>query len=767
MTSTGRRAELKTDEDAVCAILDQPPITMTVDSFIRRAKFVAEDYNIPWSKITSLPELKSTNLRTMTGKEATVDIINAISKRVQKLSGKWPLIHWGSFGPGFAPGGDFKKCKILPDYRASVVLNDSMTTATTPWQELVSTGEYESVGSSDSGQPQMLHYLLELLRYRPELGEGFAILRLKTGPLRFASANACSIFVTTDCAAGESADALIAYVVLVYDALHRRNSMIELIVRPAPTVSTPPPTPSTSTNVSTATDTSTSISTATDTSTNVSAAPPTAAPPTFTNPRYRLQPPPSIQSTSYVFDATIARHRPGRATFGGSSTDGKCFCKLSWQDKEDSHRSERVFYDAASAGGDKIPGLARMKKAWMYDTPALDNPYNPEKSHQQRCLEVTVLSCVGKDITFCENVRQSLMVMHDTIDVSRRLAFKHLMHRDFSAGNVLCDPVYEDGKQPTSLTCAEAVTGTQNPSPRCLVIDLDHAKLIEGGSTDPAKFEVTGTPLYMSSELLSRAEKLVWLKGLVPTVRGLLPHIPPILSVRFEQMFPDYKTFEKLQTALQGVLDQTAKLFEHEDYVKRGNLLPIHTPRHDLESIFWVFSIFFASALPKDLAKVPQEKFDNFMVAMHENDEREKRVLSVPDIEEVLHPQLEALAPLLHKISALLFYIPWCRLPVGPATLAHDLVRCMLLTFLYDDEHNSKILETELAMGVARKLHPPAPMFRSTTRPSKRKNGAGNQTSRPHKRIKVDGDRRTSELTAGNALDLAGEPVEDEGSAGE
>ncbi|KAH7097458.1 hypothetical protein BKA62DRAFT_817333 [Auriculariales sp. MPI-PUGE-AT-0066] len=705
MTSTGRRAELKTDEGAVCAILDQPPITMTVDSFIRRAKFVAEDYNIPWSKITSLPELKSTNLRTMTGEQATVDLINAISKRVQKLSGKWPLIHWGSFGPGFAPGGDFKKCKILPDYRASVVLNDSVTTATTPWQELVSTGAYESVGSSDSGQPQMLHYLLELLRYRPELREGFAILRLRSGSLRFASANACSIFVTTECAAGESADALIAYVVLVYDALHRRNSMIELIVRPAPTVSTPPPTPSTSTNVSTATHTST----------NVSAAPPTAAPPTFTNPRYRLQPPPSIQSTSYVFDATIARHRPGRATFGGSNTDGKYFCKLSWQDKEDSHRSERVFYDAASAGGDKIPGLARMNKAWTYDTSVLDNPYNPEKSHQQRCLEVTVLSCVGKDITFCENVRQSLMVMHDTIDVSRRLAFKHLMHRDFSAGNVLCDPVYEDGKQPTSLTCAEAVTGTQNPSPRCLVIDLDHAKLIQGGSTDPAKFEVTGTPLYMSSELLSDAEELVWLKGLVPTLEELLPPIPEILSDRFEQMFPEYKTFDDLQTALQRVLDQTAELFKNRKEVERGDLPPIHTLRHDLESIFWVFSIFFASALPKDAANVPQEKFDNFMVAMHKNIEREKWVQSVSDIKKVLHPQLEALAPLLHQISSLLFFIPWCRLPVGPATLAHDLVRCMLLTFLYDDEHNSKILETELAMGVARKLHPPTPIFRNTT----------------------------------------------------
>ncbi|KAH7094134.1 hypothetical protein BKA62DRAFT_775611 [Auriculariales sp. MPI-PUGE-AT-0066] len=98
------------------------------------------------------------------------------------------------------------------------------------------------------------------------------------------------------------------------------------------------------------------------------------------------------------------------------------------------------------------------------------------------------------------------------------------------------------------------------PSPQCLVIDLDHAKLVHGGSEDPAKFEVTGTPLYMSSELLSDAEKIAWLKKQIPTVRKLLPHIPPILSDRFEQMFPDYKTFDDLQTALQGVLDETAEV---------------------------------------------------------------------------------------------------------------------------------------------------------------------------------------------------------------
>ncbi|KAH7094133.1 hypothetical protein BKA62DRAFT_760909, partial [Auriculariales sp. MPI-PUGE-AT-0066] len=214
------------------SILVKPHIKVTVNSFIRRAQSVALDHNISWVKIKCLPELKSSNLRVTTGEQET-----------QKSAGtvrQWPLIHWGSFGPGSAPGGDFKKSKILPDYRASVVLNNANTTGTTPWQELVSTGEYESVGSSDNGQSQMLHYLLEHLRYRPELREGFAILRLKSGSLRFASANACSIFVTTDCTARTFADALIAYVVLVYDALHRRNSTIELIHRPTPIVSTVP-----------------------------------------------------------------------------------------------------------------------------------------------------------------------------------------------------------------------------------------------------------------------------------------------------------------------------------------------------------------------------------------------------------------------------------------------------------------------------------------------------------------------------------------------
>ncbi|KAH7099736.1 hypothetical protein BKA62DRAFT_772077 [Auriculariales sp. MPI-PUGE-AT-0066] len=670
------------------SILVKPPIKVTVNSFIRRAQSVALDHNISWVKIKCLPELKSSNLGVTTGEQETVIPINAISKKVQELSGKWPLIHWGSFGPGSAPGGDFKKSKILPDYRASVVLNNANTTGTTPWQELVSTGEYESVGSSDNGQSQMLHYLLEHLRYRPELREGFAILRLKSGSLRFASANACSIFVTTDCTARTFADALIAYVVLVYDALHRRNSTIELIHRPTPIVSTVPLQSSRSSRYNRRNHLTPTIST---------------APPAPTNPRYSLQPPASISGTSSTYTLTRRSLVTGRAA---EPLEGPF--RRSDANK-DSRRSERFFYKAAHAGDDKLPGLARMEHAWMDDTPyssVPDNPYNSEESRRQRCLEVTVLSCVGKDITFCKDVRQSLVVMHDTIDVSRRLALKHLMHRDFSAGNVLCDPVYKDGKQPTSPTCAEAVTDTENPSPQCLVIDLDHAKLVHGGSEDPANFEVTGTP-FLDKEK-------------IPSVRKLLPHYPPILSDRFEQMFPDYKTFDDLQTALQGVLDETAKLFEHEDY-----------------SIFWVFSIFFASALPKDLAKVPQEKFDKFMIAMHENDIREKRVQSVPDIKKVLHPQLEALAPLLSKISSLLFHIPWCRLPVGPATLAHDLVRCMLLTFIYDDERNSKILGTELAVGVARELRPPAPIFRSKTGTTlKRARDAGDQPLPPKKKVK-------------------------------
>ncbi|KAH7100778.1 hypothetical protein BKA62DRAFT_830718 [Auriculariales sp. MPI-PUGE-AT-0066] len=688
--------------------------SLSGEAFVGRARLVAEQHGISWVKIAALPELAPTNLDAKIGEEETVELLNAISKTVQELRSEWPSIHWCSVGRGQAPGGDFKKSLVKPDYRASVVLKGSKTTAQTPWQKLVSTGEYESQGSVEHGQQQMLHYLLEHLRYNPQLPEGFAILRLKSGS---------SAFRLGKCVPDT-----------LYDSLRRQNASIEWIEPPAPTDLVVPPAPTDLVEPPAPTDL-------------VEPPAPTDSPaPKTSNAQYRLH-----HSTShYDFDTTIARHRPGRATFGGPSLDGKYFCKTSWQDSKDDHRSERFFYQTAG----ELPGLARLKLAWTNITAVSTNPYDPTASGPERHVEVVVLSCVGQHITSCKTVQQSLFVMHDTIDVSRRLALKNVMHRDFSEGNVLCDPIYADGKQPTSFTCAQAATNTLNPSPQCLVIDLDHAKVVEGGNADPAKFEVMGTPLYMSSELLPGAGAMSWRKRNIPTVKELLPRIPSILSDRFEQMFPEYKTFNALRTALTRVLKKTAKLFKDEDILKKGDEPPIHTPRHDLESIFWVFSIFFASALPEGAENEPTDAFNNFMHDMHANNRRE---LWFDTIETVLHPQLEALAPLLYKIARLLFCIPWCLLPaestttmphptttattatsdpINMSTLAHDVVRFMLLTFLFDGR-NSEILETNLAMGITRKLQAPVVMF---TRASmiKRKISTSDQAPVP-KRLKVEG----------------------------
>ncbi|KAH7103277.1 hypothetical protein BKA62DRAFT_828832 [Auriculariales sp. MPI-PUGE-AT-0066] len=691
MTATGRRAEPNTDEEAVRSILRSKSSINTLpgEAFVKRARSIAGQHNISWDVIASLPELTPTNLKTSTGEAATVDLLNAISKTLQELSGKWPLIHWCTTGRGLAPGGDFKKSLVRPNYRASVVQNGTLTTPETAWQKLVSTGEYESEDSLQHGQQQMLHHLLEHLRYNPELREGFAILRLKSGSLRFASANACSIFVTRNQPA-ESADALIAYVVLVYEALHHRNTSVELVEPPTPT--TPP-----ILGIGSATRGLITSSTRQSLVTGLAAQPLEGSIPT---------------------------------------------------DYDDSYRSEQFFYTAAHAKDGGLPGLARVTAAWTDDTPVPDNPYDPTESGTERHLEVTILSCVGKDITFCKNVRQSLSVMHDTIDVSRRLALKHMMHGDFSAGNVLCDPMYEDGKQPTSPTCAEAVTDTLSPSPQCLVVDLDHAKVVQSGSTDPANFEVTGTPLYMSSELrLGADRRMFWSKRAIPTLQKLIPPIPPKLSGRFEQMFPEYKTFDALQAALQCVLDQTAELFGEEDDLVIRDVPLIHAPRHDLESIFWVFSIFFAGALPKGAENKPKDarkgymfaiyadSLDIFMSGMQMKYGREGWFDCISSVEAVLHPQLEALAPLLHKIASLLFCIPWCALPaestttmphptaaattaasslVNMLTLAHDVVRYMLLAFLLDGR-NSDILGTELTTGVTRNVLASAQIFRRTS----------------------------------------------------
>ncbi|KAH7098309.1 hypothetical protein BKA62DRAFT_759385 [Auriculariales sp. MPI-PUGE-AT-0066] len=701
--------------DASRPVLVHGSQPITIRQFVQRARTVATNNSIPWNAIAGLSELAPNRLVKYKSEAKTANLLNIISNKVQSESTNWSLIHWANISGG-APGGDFNNSGVKPDYRASVVQGAAKTSAETTWQKLVSTGEYESKGSTNRGADQMLDCLVEQLCYRPEMREAFAFLRLKSGALRFGSSASTKTFITEEVRATSAKEALIAYVVLVYDSCFNRmpSERFELVPHPTLTVSGTPPASTISSTpparpsrgrlprrqtVLATTATATTVTT------------------TSTNPCYRI----TIGDHDYTFIVTIARHRPGSATFAGFSLDGTYFVKLSWQEDSDECCSERYLYDT-SHGESELPGLAILHATWVDTISVPSNPYDTESPGPRCRLVAHVFFCVGANIMFCADVRQSLFVMHDTIDVSRMLALKHVMHRDFSFGNILCNPKYKDRPPPTSSTCAGAADSTSSPSPTCLVIDLDHGKFVKDGSVD-GTFEVTGTPLYMSSELLS-AGQTCWFKRDIPTLEVLLPSIPLQLRDRFPQMFPKYEQFEGLQAALKDVLDRTADLFKGVDRIQRDKRFTvIHTPRHDLESIFWVFSIFFANALPETADNVPNVALNQFMNAMRTNYRRESNFYDTSNVEEVLNPQLNSLAPILYKIATVLFRIPWCLLPDEPSahspdraaatvttatsghinmsTLVHDVVRCMLLTFLFDED-NSGLLGTKLKVGVMR-----------------------------------------------------------------
>ncbi|KAH7101028.1 hypothetical protein BKA62DRAFT_704821, partial [Auriculariales sp. MPI-PUGE-AT-0066] len=684
--------------------------SISVKLFVERAKDVAKQYDIPWEAITKRPEF--TNLDDWASEPKTAQLLNIVSIAIQKRRPDWPSIKWCNSGKGLAPGGDFAQSEIVPNYGASVAHDDSPTTVKTPWQK-----------RSKRGEKQMLQYLLVQLLYRPELPEAFSFLRQQSGTLRFASASACNIFITEETTTDDQGDALLAYVILVYESYNRRSPSIKLM----------PETP------------------------------------TSTVPRYNL----AHSDRCYQFEVEHARARPGRATFGGQTLDKSLYCKTSWQDSDDHLRSEPFFYQHAHRHG-QVPGLARVHDQWMDSSIVADNPYKAE-SDRNRQLQVLVLSDVGTSIMSCTDVKQGLCVMHDTIDVARRLHGVGVLHRDFSQGNILC-PIYRDKERPMSATCAEAAIGTSSPSPQCLVIDLDHAKIVDGGSQRSAKFEVTGaaagTPFFMAGELL-HPDDVVWRKSVLPTVEELLSPIPQ-LEARFEHIFPEYKTFEKLQAALQCVISRTAELFEdNSELVMTAELHKMkaleidkdpvagkqvalkkqateiesanvncessvsHVPRHDLESIFWVF--FFACALPKGAENEPEDKLNRFMHRMAQGDDRKGLFDTVAQVSRFLHPSLRKLAPLLQKIASLLFRIPWCLLSAttvpGLPTLAHDVVRYMLLEVILDEKKSSDLLETKLA-GVVRQLVDPGSMYRhSSSTTGKRPRDDEQESSQKRNRV--------------------------------
>ncbi|EJD52420.1 hypothetical protein AURDEDRAFT_111131 [Auricularia subglabra TFB-10046 SS5] len=284
-----------------------------------------------------------------------------------------------------------------------------------------------------------------------------------------------------------------------------------------------------------------------------------------------------------------------------------------------------------------------------------------------------------------------------------------VLHRDVSWFNVLCKPKhYLCGDIPVKprpcirmiLHCQETderqveTSSEVDLSPTVLLADLDHAvekdAELLANDTNHGR-ERTGTPMFISYELsdysapeydgltLARWAILVrYLTAVDKHDRGaeVLRRAFPDDNGEFLSVFHQVKDLEACRTEL-ALLPKR----------------PVHKPRHDAESIYWVLLWSLARAQPRNAPREPEAtrlqnltKFANCLLEHKVGDEsaRLEYIRSLGSLRNLLHADLAAYEDLLIAMASYLA-IPWHIYPQVKDNHVHMAFRRMLLGFLLDN----------------------------------------------------------------------------------
>ncbi|EJD52437.1 hypothetical protein AURDEDRAFT_149194 [Auricularia subglabra TFB-10046 SS5] len=220
----------------------------------------------------------------------------------------------------------------------------------------------------------------------------------------------------------------------------------------------------------------------------------------------------------------------------------------------------------------------------------------------ERIQEVLHIASIGEPLSQCETPREILYSAYDLLETYDHLWDEDIMHRDVSWFNVMVKPAHHTGRDTTAQErpCIrklmhEAGHSDEQPLVSSVLLgDLDHAIDMKDPERDRKRRERTGTPMFISMDLAEfrsapysppddSLENV-----LVPKLRYLDSH-PSLLRSAFPKGDGDFMaSFEK-------VLSQEIWRRQTISFSQR----PKHSPRHDGESIFWVYLWAFVRARPR------------------------------------------------------------------------------------------------------------------------------------------------------------------------
>ncbi|EJD52413.1 hypothetical protein AURDEDRAFT_158140 [Auricularia subglabra TFB-10046 SS5] len=273
--------------------------------------------------------------------------------------------------------------------------------------------------------------------------------------------------------------------------------------------------------------------------------------------------------------------------------------------------------DTDSSSGNEIDCSGRSSEGSVVSNPApRDNPADASVPHSidftaadKRFIEgvqvILHIASIGEPLSQCETPRELLYTAYDLLETYDHLWDEEVMHCDISWFNVMCKPRHYLGDKPATQDrpCIRKLmqhVGHPDGQPlvsSVLLADLDLAVDMKQDERHGLLRERMGTPMFISSELCSF--QAIYYKPIHYTTLSALRHAlrrvekhplgPTLINVAFPSDNGNFMANLKKVIQLEKKRTRTISLPER----------PIHNPRHDAESMFWVYLWAFMRARPR------------------------------------------------------------------------------------------------------------------------------------------------------------------------
>ncbi|EJD52418.1 hypothetical protein AURDEDRAFT_158146 [Auricularia subglabra TFB-10046 SS5] len=381
-----------------------------------------------------------------------------------------------------------------------------------------------------------------------------------------------------------------------------------------------------------------------------------------------------------------------------------------------SARTSSDGYEDEDDGDDDASGVESEDADETAFPPALPND---PPSFVERFQEILHLASIGEPLSQCSTPRELLEVIYDLLEVHIHMWDEGVLHRDVSWFNVMCKPKHytRGDAYLKSRPCIRKILHglTDNPPaadlvPTVLLADLDHAieKDCLKNDTDTSP-ERTGTPMFISYELSNyRAlEYPVLSLTFWDVIREHLilvethAHGPEILR----RAFPDD------DGQFMAAFDRVRKQESTRSGLARLSGRPIHKPRHDAESIYWILLWALGRARPRGSAPETDEtrlkNLSTFGVTLLEHnvgDESDRiKYMDPNSLRDLLHPELAPFEELLRAMASYLV-IQWHLYPELNDNHVHIAFQRMIFGYLLCKKPDKVKLDLALDTEKPRRL---------------------------------------------------------------